>query len=71
MDEVYETRWQELWTDACEAFENEAGDAPPEELEPWEGCLLQRLLFTRLEKPLAKRLRRQHSQLAKQTLDGL
>lgn len=71
MDEVYETRWQELWTDACEAFKNEAGDAPPEELEPWEGCLLQRLLFTRLEKPLAKRLRRQHSQLAKQTLDGL
>eukprot|EP00438_Fugacium_kawagutii_P033356 Skav231017 [mRNA] locus=scaffold1869:28029:29561:+ [translate_table: standard] len=61
MDELYDSRWQELWSDVCDAFESEAGNAPPQKLEPWEACLLQRLVFNSLTKPLAKRLKRQES----------
>ena len=67
MEELYEARWEELWEDVCAAFQNETGNAPPEDLEPEEAGLLQRLVLSGLDKP-AKRLKRLSEN---QTLAGL
>lgn len=57
----YESQWQQLWSDACEAYAKEAGDLP-EDLEPWQANTLQRFVLSRLERPLSRGLKRQSQQ---------
>ena len=57
----YESQWQQLWSDACEAYAKEAGDLP-EDLEPWQANTLQRFALSRLERPLSRGLKRQSQQ---------
>lgn len=73
MEESYENRWRDLWSEVCEAFASEAGEAPPNArpLEHWEECLLQRLVLAGLEKPMAGRLKRQLSNITGQRLGTL
>ena len=68
MEEAYESRWQDLWTEACETFISEAGDPPSQNLEYWETCLLWKSVLAGLDKALAKRLKRQVSNLENEPL---
>lgn len=59
MDELYDDRWQELWSQVCEAFTEEAGHEPPPSLEFWEVTLLYRLVLADFDRPTVRRAKRQ------------
>ena len=51
----YEERWEEVWSEACEAFATETGEAPKAKLKPEEASLLRSLVLSSLE--VSKRLK--------------